>query len=170
MVLAEPGIFWEHSQEHRSVLKEPACCNSEASSLKTEGTSTFSKNPPASERWGHRESFLSPPLNCKSGDTVRRQSHWPAEDAVFRNKLVSSEINNTDSGGRRLCTLLNANCVCPARPLVVYPRGRGWGLWISFHCAAFAAPSWGQEEQHLYRWGTSKWALLPWVEVAEIRD
>lgn len=127
MVFAEPGIFWEHSQEHRCVLKEPACCNSEASSLKTEGTSTFSKNPPASERWGHRESFLSPPLNCKAGDTVRRQSHWPAEDAVFRNKLVSSEVNNTDSSGRRLYTLLNANCVCPATLLVVYPRGRGWG-------------------------------------------
>ena len=170
MVFAEPGIFWEHSQEHRCVLKEPACCNSEASSLKTEGTSTFSKNPPASERWGHRESFLSPPLNCKAGDTVRRQSHWPAEDAVFRNKLVSSEVNNTDSSGRRLYTLLNANCVCPATLLVVYPRGRGWGALDFISLCSIAASSWGQEEQHPYCWGTSKWALLPWVEVAEIRD
>lgn len=37
MVLAEPGIFWEHSHEHRSVLKEPAGCTSKAGCLKTEG-------------------------------------------------------------------------------------------------------------------------------------
>lgn len=127
MVLAEPGIFWEHSHEHRSVLKEPACCNSKTGSLKTKG-------PAPSRR------IL---LRLRDGVTEGHFCHhlWTARLATLSEgnptdpqKMLSSETssclqrsNNTDSGGRCPYTLLGVNCVCPAMLSVIYPRGRGRG-------------------------------------------
>lgn len=130
MVLAEPGIFWEHSHEHRSVLKEPAGCTSKAGCLKTEG-------PAPSRR------IL---LRLRDGVTERHFCHhlWTARLATLSEgkptdplKMLSSETssclqrsNSTDGDGRCLYTLLIVSCVCPAMLSVIYPRAGGGGFRV----------------------------------------